>query len=198
MTSLKRIKVVLITPSAIISEGLRRMFEEKKRIEFYSFSDIELFTEKRSKIHPDMVLLDPIVIDYSKKNTIKTSLIKDIPLLAIVYTLYDSQVLSQFDDVIHIYDAAPTILKKIEETANSENNPKHKNEQPELSEREKDILVSIAQGLTNKEIADKHHISIHTAISHRKNITRKTGIKSVSGLTVYALLNNLIKESDFD
>ena len=62
----------------------------------------------------------------------------------------------------------------------------------ELSAREKEILVSVAQGLLNKEIADKHNISINTVITHRKNITRKTGIKTVPGLTVYAILNNLI------
>lgn len=65
-------------------------------------------------------------------------------------------------------------------------------ERRELSEREKEILVSVAQGLLNKEIADKHHISINTVITHRKNITRKTGIKTVPGLTVYAILHNLI------
>ena len=65
-------------------------------------------------------------------------------------------------------------------------------ERSELSDREKEILVSVAQGLLNKEIADKHHISINTVITHRKNITRKTGIKTVPGLTVYAILNNLI------
>jgi len=62
----------------------------------------------------------------------------------------------------------------------------------ELSEREKEILVSVAQGLLNKEIADKHNISINTVITHRKNITRKIGIKTVAGLTAYAILNNLI------
>ena len=61
-----------------------------------------------------------------------------------------------------------------------------------LSDREKDILVSVAKGMINKEIADEYNISIHTVISHRKNITRKTGIKTVAGLTVYALLNGLI------
>jgi regulator of cell morphogenesis and NO signaling len=63
----------------------------------------------------------------------------------------------------------------------------------ELSDREKEILVSVAKGMLNKEIADQYNISIHTVISHRKNITRKTGIKTVAGLTVYALLNNLIE-----
>ena len=65
-------------------------------------------------------------------------------------------------------------------------------ERHELSAREKEILVSVAKGLLNKEIADKHNISINTVITHRKNITRKTGIKTVPGLTVYAILNNLI------
>ncbi len=65
-------------------------------------------------------------------------------------------------------------------------------EREELSEREKEILVSVAKGMLNKEIADQYNISIHTVISHRKNITRKTGIKTVAGLTVYALLNDLI------
>lgn len=62
----------------------------------------------------------------------------------------------------------------------------------ELSEREKEILVLVAQGLLNKEIADRCSISVNTVITHRKNITRKTGIKTVAGLTVYAILNGLI------
>ncbi len=67
-----------------------------------------------------------------------------------------------------------------------------KPEGEELSAREKEILVCVANGMLNKEIADKFCISIYTVITHRKNITRKTGIKTVAGLTVYALLNNLI------
>lgn len=67
-----------------------------------------------------------------------------------------------------------------------------KKDENALSEREKEILVSVAKGLLNKEIADKFNISIYTVISHRKNITRKIGIKTVAGLTVYALLNGLL------
>ena len=65
-----------------------------------------------------------------------------------------------------------------------------------LSEREKKVLELVARGLINKEIGDKLFISIHTVISHRKNITRKLGIKSVSGLTVYAIINKLIDIKD--
>jgi DNA-binding NarL/FixJ family response regulator len=62
----------------------------------------------------------------------------------------------------------------------------------ELSEREIEILKDVALGLSNKEIAEKNFISPHTVITHRKNITRKLGIKTVSGLTIYAILNKLI------
>lgn len=65
-------------------------------------------------------------------------------------------------------------------------------ERDDLSDREIEILVSVAQGLLNKEIADRHNISINTVITHRKNITRKTGIKTVAGLTVYAILNGYV------
>lgn len=62
----------------------------------------------------------------------------------------------------------------------------------ELTAREKDVLKLVALGYSNKSIADQLFISVHTVISHRKNITEKTGIKSISGLTVYSILNNLI------
>ncbi|MFV0521511.1 MAG: response regulator transcription factor [Mangrovibacterium sp.] len=66
----------------------------------------------------------------------------------------------------------------------------------ELTQREIDVLKKIALGLANKDIADSLNISIHTVISHRKNITEKLNIKSISGLTVYAIMNKLLDISD--
>ncbi len=66
------------------------------------------------------------------------------------------------------------------------------NEVPgELSAREKEVLRLLVAGKINKEIADELCISINTVITHRKNITAKTGIKSVSGLSIYALMNGI-------
>ncbi len=62
----------------------------------------------------------------------------------------------------------------------------------ELSEREKDVLVQVVKGLSNKEIADVLCISMHTVISHRKNIARKLNIHSTAGLTIYAIVNKLV------
>ena len=65
-----------------------------------------------------------------------------------------------------------------------------------LSEREVEILKSVALGMTNKEIGDKLCISINTVISHRKNITEKLGVKTIAGLTVYAIMHNIIKPEE--
>ncbi|MDD3039144.1 LuxR C-terminal-related transcriptional regulator [Bacteroides sp.] len=62
-----------------------------------------------------------------------------------------------------------------------------------LSPREIEVLVLITKGLINKEIADKLNISLTTVITHRKNITEKLGIKSVSGLTIYAVMNGYVE-----
>ena len=65
-------------------------------------------------------------------------------------------------------------------------------ETEELSEREKEVLVQVVKGLSNKEIADALFISLHTVISHRKNIARKLNIHSTAGLTIYTIVNKLI------
>ncbi len=65
-----------------------------------------------------------------------------------------------------------------------------------ISEREKEIVKLVALGKTNKEISDCLFISPHTVITHRKNITSKLGIKTIAGLTVYAVLNGIINPDD--
>ncbi|MEA3450412.1 MAG: helix-turn-helix transcriptional regulator [Bacteroidota bacterium] len=65
-----------------------------------------------------------------------------------------------------------------------------------ISKREKEIVQFVALGYSNKEIADKLFLSIHTVTTHRKNISKKLGIKTISGLTIYAILNDIISIND--
>jgi DNA-binding CsgD family transcriptional regulator len=77
-------------------------------------------------------------------------------------------------------------------------NPGEEKQASELTSREIEVLRLLAMGNSNKEIAAKLFISTHTVISHRKNISEKLSIRSASGLTVYAVLNNYIDTSNLD
>lgn len=88
-------------------------------------------------------------------------------------------------------DNESTIIDKINNLF-SDAKRKASDTQTELSQRETEVLRLIASGMMNKEIADKLGISINTVLTHRKNLTAKLGIRSVSGLSFYAMMNGII------
>lgn len=65
-----------------------------------------------------------------------------------------------------------------------------------LSNREREIIVCVVKGMTSKEIADQLCLSIHTVITHRRNISNKLQIRSAAGLTIYAIVNKLVDIKD--
>ena len=142
----------------------------------------------------DIVIVDPVIFDYASRplGRSRISDLTDAAVVAAPTVLPDDEAMKNYDETISIYDSSAAVISKLRNSlAHSSGSPRTDNRE-ELSAREKEILVCVARGMLNKEIADRFHISIYTVITHRKNITRKTGIKTVAGLTVYALLNNLI------
>ncbi len=102
-------------------------------------------------------------------------------------------IINNFNEIIYLRDSKEEIFEKITKLVRLKSTSKIiPGYIQNLSEREKTILKHVAKGLTNKEIADELFLSSHTVIAHRKNITAKLGIKTISGLTVYAILNNII------
>jgi DNA-binding CsgD family transcriptional regulator len=99
----------------------------------------------------------------------------------------------RFSEIIDPSDHDKNITRKFEKQLSLIYTQKEEPDSPEgISDREKEVLRLVAVGLTNKEIGDKLFISSHTVITHRKNITAKLGIKTIAGLTMYALINHLI------
>lgn len=194
-------KVLLIIPSMVVARGLENVFSDLGEFEVVGIlPDLSRNSETRLKnIDADVIILDPIVFDYTSR-AIGRNVISEYSnasVVALQTTLMEEESLKQYDDVIGIYDDATTIIRKLRNALETrQDSPKVDGE--ELSSREKEILVCVAKGMLNKEIADLYSISIYTVITHRKNITRKTGIKTVAGLTVYALLNNLIDVNSFE
>jgi DNA-binding NarL/FixJ family response regulator len=93
---------------------------------------------------------------------------------------------------IHLMEDKETIINKIRNLLDQRKQDDSTGQSTELSPRETTILRHISMGLTNRQIAEKLFLSAHTVMTHRKNISNKLGIKSVSGLTVYAIVNNII------
>ena len=192
-------KIIIVEPSPIVSAGLASYFDDMKQVSIVSQLDrIDRMEEKLAAYNPDILIINPLLIAYDT-NEHFLKICRDfsnvIPV-ALVTSYVDTCILKQFKDVIEINDSKQKVVTKIFNLFSDNKLAQDKPESVELSNRETDVLVALVKGLTNKEISDKLYISVHTVITHRKNIVRKTGIKSVSGLTVYALLNNLVDESE--
>lgn len=188
-------KVLLIEPSRMIARGLEATLCDlgEFRVEGI-LTDLSRASEMRLRaVGADVIVVDPVVFDFASRSTIKARIaeLTDAPVLALQTSPLDDEAIKQFDGVIGIYDDPVAIVRKLRDSIGNRQEQSD-NEGQELSAREKEILICVAKGMLNKEIADECNLSIHTVITHRKNITRKTGIKTVAGLTVYALLNNLI------
>ena len=192
-------KIIIVEPSPIVSAGLASYFDDINQVSIVSQLDrIDRMEEKLAAYNPDILIINPLLIAYDT-NEHFLKICRDfsnvIPV-ALVTSYVDTSILKQFKDVIEINDSKQKVVTKIFNLLSDNKLTQDKPESIELSNRETDVLVALVKGLTNKEISDKLYISVHTVITHRKNIVRKTGIKSVSGLTVYALLNNLVDETE--
>lgn len=143
-----------------------------------------------------------------KLRELKLMMIKYLPadahhnnkLTATLYDIYNNEEwLSQHAEVEdHIFTPA---IKRLEQMTKQEDVSKNisqmvfkggQDNADALSDRERDVIVGVVQGLQNKEIADQLCISVNTVITHRRNIARKLQIHSPAGLTIYAIVNGLV------
>ena len=198
MTDARTYKILLFEPSEMVAAGLQRMLagSEFRVADTAATTDMHAVAELVRRHAPDIVVVNPsLMSDAARHGGIRSAVTYDTVFAALTYALFDEEQLREFDCTISVFDSQHLILRKLRKALERDDRTTA-GESYELSEREREILISVACGRTNKEIADKHNISIHTVISHRKNISRKTGIKTIAGLTVYALLNNMITEAD--
>lgn len=103
------------------------------------------------------------------------------------------------NNLISTHSSIETIIEQIEQVLLAENTSNVvETNNKDLSGREINVLQQIVRGHTNKEIAEHLNISLNTVLTHRKNITAKLGIKTVSGLTFYAIMNGLISGDEIE
>lgn len=172
------------------------------------FPYVEALLEKRQ---PEDYCIDTYSKHHGQESTklreLKSIIIKYLPsdglhnnqLSATLYDIYNNEewlsLHAEVEDNIFI----PAIrrleerMKQNDVTAKISNMiSKNADSAEALGQREKDVIVSLVQGMSNKEIADHLCISVNTVITHRRNIARKLQIHSPAGLTIYAIVNNLV------
>lgn len=188
-------RVCIIHGSPIIQYGLadllRRFFKSEVRF-FFNIDDLTLPADE---INTKTLLF---VEDQNGAVVGAQNLIQDGAeiILFKIKMFEDVSDGNNWQNSIFVYNSPDQICEKVKSALDNEKTIHDKTE--ELSNREIDVLKLVALGFSNKEIADRLFISTHTVMSHRKNMTEKLGIKSISGLTVYAIIQNYIDTTNLD
>lgn len=185
--------ILIVEPSDIIRAGIEALLPEGQFSVLAPLRDYPSDLPQRlARLQPDLLLLNPTLIPSPARMQLAalTQARPSMSVVALVYQYVEPQLLEAFRSVLDIREQGSHVAQRLRECCQSDRETVE--ESYELSDRETEVLLLVAQGCSSKEIADRLHISIHTVNTHRKNITHKTGIKSVAGLAVYAMLHNLI------
>ncbi len=194
-------QVVLIEPSEITVKGIRECCRNYSCFRFRAcFSTWQAFITQGVRAEDCQVLIiNPAIIQFHHSFNVK-DLFVNYPNTCIValQTQYISEnILAHFDGVINIYDEGALVPKKllhIVEIKKNDEQDQKESINSLLTNREVEVLIHVARGLSSKEIASTMCLSTHTVTTHRKALIRKTGIKTVSGLVLYALANHLVTQ----
>ena len=188
------VNIIAVETSPLISEGLTGILNKSGiHCRLSVVGSLEKAELLQAKKHHEVVIINPLFFNNNPKlfSTVKGRF-EQVKWVGLVYALYDPEIISMFDALITASDTPSSVTDTLNKLLDEENGPEQNSLQEILTGREIDVLKLLATGHANKEIADKLSISIHTVISHRKNISQKTGIKTISGLTIYAVTQKLI------
>ncbi|HBB00785.1 MAG: hypothetical protein A2W86_12075 [Bacteroidetes bacterium GWD2_45_23] len=192
--------IAILEPSRIICEGLQTvLYQSDLDCRIHRIETLEELTELLETVPVDILITNPLQFVNREKEVRKIR--KQYPSLSVAgidYGIIQKQ--SMLTDLsFTLYDSAEhivNVLSKLDKQNRSA--ALQKNEDDNLTKREIEVLTGLVNGQMNKEIADSLNISIHTVVRHRKNITMKTGIRSQSGLTIYAISKKIVAIEDIE
>ncbi|MDR2449298.1 MAG: LuxR C-terminal-related transcriptional regulator [Prevotellaceae bacterium] len=187
------VKITLAEPSVIIRNGMLSILRRLStlHVEVFEVSDMEQLKNSLGWQKPDVLMVNPSFLDGFSLQQIKKEANSDqLRCIALQSALADSSTLKAYDEVVSIYDSADQIKEKLTKIIHE---PEEDRRHESLSGREKEVIVCVIKGMTNKQIADELRLSTHTVITHRRNISAKLQIHSTAGLTIYAIVNKLVE-----
>lgn len=190
------VKIAIAETSAIIRSGLAAVL---KRLPNLSVQPVEIASPESlahyMQLHvPDIVIANPTFGGWFDLAAFKAAHHKgEIKYIAVISSVIEHSMLKDYDGIFSICDDLDAIATQINHILHADEPEKEGTEPEVLSQREKEIVTCVVKGMTNKAIADKLFLSIHTIITHRRNIARKLQIHSPAGLTIYAIVNKLVE-----
>lgn len=157
---------------------------------------IRSFADRHDSIGPKLNELKDIIISYypEKSNDMLNSVLFDI--INCEQDLNSHCLVEDYLFVPAVEELEHRVRENVQQSMSIEEKTPDITRSESLSVREKEIIVCIAKGLSNKEIADTLNLSVHTVTTHRRNISSKLQIHSPAGLTIYAIVNKLIDLHD--
>ncbi len=190
--SLNQPKILIVDPQEIIAYGLDALLKRTNcfRSEIAECIDVEEVLNAVNLVRPKLLIVNPLITGM-RIDTALTNKLEGM-VIALLYENMRNLPLVGYRQSITTDSSIKVIVDAIDTLLIQDKNEEEKAEEKALSPRETDVVILVAKGMTNKEIAHSLSLSIHTVITHRRNIARKLDIHSVSGITIYAIMNQLV------
>ena len=186
----RKLNIVIILADSLQREGLTALLRRMSdRIRIESYGTFERFRSLGTEDYDIAFMEDTILALYG--DTFRGKKVRLIPIVSSL-PCFDAEPDEETGVFLFGKWCTEQIESVLQDIIENHDSTMGDMEDKGLSSREIEVLTEVARGRTNKQIADELNISMNTVMSHRKNITAKLNIKTVSGLTFYALMNGLI------
>ncbi len=192
------IHIAIAEPSLIIRSGmitvLRRLSTLDIRI--VEAGDLSRLCETLRQTRPEILVINSSLLPVLPVERIReASAMPRLKCIVLRSALTGDAMTEGCDGEISLMDSAEQIKEKLLRVHTADRTEEDESSE-QLSAREKEIIVGVVRGLTNKQIAEQLFLSPHTVITHRRNIASKLQIHSPAGLTIYAIVNHLVELND--
>lgn len=196
------LRVVVAETSVIVRSGVVAVL---KRLPGLHVRPVEVASPEALEncLHmdtPDILLVNPTFGGWFHMEEFRSDPVHaSVKCIALNCHITDASVLQAYDESITLHDDVDTLVAKLKSVIVTDEEESSSSSLPDteaLSLREREIVICVVKGMTNKEIADRLYLSVHTVNTHRRNIARKLEIHSAAGLTIYAIVNKLVDLAD--
>lgn len=191
---MKSITIVISSYSEIVTAGITAIISgiRDAAIRPIAVAPDDL-SDNIVRLSPKALILDTMAFGTQNIERIKAICPADSYIIGFSHCSMPTDIAKRFNAIIGINDSAYTIENILKQSMDYGNNS---TPPADLTPREKEVVIGIVKGLSNKEIASEINVSVNTVMTHRRNIATKLQIHSPAGLTIYAIVSKLVSIDD--